>query len=252
MSGRSSERERRQAAQARLAAAGITSRPRGGGNRQGLVIAGVILVVALVAGLVYAWQSSTSGSAPVPATYQASRQGTVVTAGAPNAPVTVAVYEDFLCPACQQLERSYGGEITTALNQGKIKVQYHLLAILDDRSSPAGYSSRAGSAGLCAADAGIWPAFHEQMFADQPAEGSAGRSTQDLVALGTRLGARGGFASCVTGNGQAGAIVKATDAAAADPVVAPGGRLATPTVVIGGKQVDVNDRNWLSTAIGGS
>ena len=62
MSGRSSERERRQAAQARLAAAGITSRPRGGGNRQGLVIAGVILVVALVAGLVYACLLYTSPS----------------------------------------------------------------------------------------------------------------------------------------------------------------------------------------------
>lgn len=253
MSGRS-ERERREAARARLSAAGITpTTKRPGGGRQGVVIAVVILAVAVAAGLLYAWQSSsTSGTgASIAPTYQASRTGTVVTAGAASAPVTVDVYEDFLCPACQQFERIYGDEITTALNQGKIKVNYHLLAILNERSSPPGYSTLAGNAGLCAADARIWPAFHARLFAEQPAEGGPGKSAQELVSIGQQLGASGEFANCVRANGDAAAIARATNEAAANPVVAPGGRLATPTILVNGAQADINDPDWLRSATGG-
>lgn len=249
---RRSERERRDAAKARLSAAGIpATKQRGMG--QGVLIAVVILVVAVLAGLVYAWQtSSSSGSAAqVAPTYQATRSGAVVTAGAANAPTTVDVYEDFLCPACQQVERIYGDELTTALNEGKVKVNYHMLAILEDRSDPPGYSSAAGGAGLCAADAGIWPTFHARLFAEQPAEGGPGKTAQELTAIGQQLGATGDFAGCVQSGRNSAAITAATDATLKDPVVAPGGRLATPTIVVRGAQVDVNDRNWLRTAIGG-
>ncbi|RZT84195.1 protein-disulfide isomerase [Pseudonocardia sediminis] len=254
MSGRS-ERERREAAQARLSAAGITPTKKstgGGGGKQGLVIAAVILVVALVAGLFYAWQTSSTSStaAPVAPTYQSSRSGTVVTSGAASAPVTVDVYEDFLCPACQQFERIYGDEITAALNEGKIKVNYHVIAILNERSNPAGYSTLAGNAGLCAADAGIWPAFHSRLFAEQPSEGGAGKTAQELATIGQQLGAQGDFAGCVTGNGDAGAITQATDDAAGDQAVAPGGRLSTPTVLVNGKAIELNDSDWLKNATG--
>lgn len=247
MSGRS-ERERREAARARLSAAGITPTGRtGGGGRQGLVIAAVILAVAVAAGLVYSWQSSPTAPAAAPA-YQVVRNGTVVTAGAATAPVTVDVYEDFLCPACQQFERIYGNEITTALNEGKIKVNYHVIAILDEASTPPGYSTLAGNAGLCAADAGIWPAFHERLFAEQPAEGGPGKTAQELVTIGQQLGAQGDFAGCVTGNGDAAAIARATGEAAGNPAVAPGGRLATPTVLVDGTAIEISDGDWLKNA----
>ena len=252
------ERERREASQARLAAAGIqTTRKKPGGGKQGLAIAAVVLVVAVVAGLVIAWQnssssSSTEGSAPVAPTYQASRNGAVVTAGSPTAPVTVDVYEDFLCPACQQFEKIYGNEITTALNEGKVKVNYHLIAILEERSTPPGYSSLAGGAGLCAADAGVFPAFHERLYAEQPSEGGPGKSAQELVTIGQQVGAQGEFASCVNDPANGKAILDATNAAAADQAVAPGGRLSTPTVLLNGAQVEINDADWLKRATGGA
>lgn len=252
------ERERREASQARLAAAGIQAKQKKpGGGKQGLAIAAVVLVVAVVAGLVIAWQNSSSSSsegsaAPVAPTYQATRNDTVVTAGSPTAPVTVDVYEDFLCPACQQFEQIYGDEITTALNEGKIKVNYHVIAILDRASTPPGYSTLAGNAGLCAADAGVFPAFHAKLFAEQPAEGGPGKTPQELAAIGQQLGAQGDFANCVTANGQAQAIGDATNAAAANPAVAPGGRLSTPTVLLNGAQVEINDSDWLQRATGGA
>lgn len=254
------ERERREASQARLAAAGIQAKKKPGGGKQGLVIAAVVLVVAVVAGLVVAWQSSSSSGsggsggsgAPVAATYQATRDGAVVRAGSPTAPVTVDVYEDFLCPACQQFEKIYGDEMTTAMNEGKVKVDYHLIAILEQRSTPPGYSSLAGGAGLCAAEAGIWPAFHSRLYAEQPAEGAPGKTAQELVTIGQQLGARGDFAGCVNDPANSQAILDATNAAAANPAVAPGGRLSTPTVLVDGAQVEINDSNWLKNATGGA
>ncbi|MEQ3551431.1 thioredoxin domain-containing protein [Pseudonocardia nematodicida] len=242
-----SERERRQAAQARLQAAGITP-PKKGGPSRGLVLGGVVLAVALLAGLYTAWQNQRGED--VEPTYAVARDGAVVTAGDPAAPVKVDVYEDYLCPACAQFERLYGGEITGALNEGRAVVRYHTIAILDDRSNPPGYSTRAGNAALCAVDAGIYPAYHSRLYTDQPREGAAGRTVEELAALGSELGATGDFTGCVTAQGQTQAVTDATNAAAADPVAAPGGRLATPTVVVNGATVDLNDSGWLSNAIG--
>ncbi|TCK26387.1 DsbA family protein [Pseudonocardia endophytica] len=252
-----SERERREAAQARLAAAGIQTRKKPGGGKQGLAIAAVVLVVAVVAGLVIAWQTSSSSSsdstgAPVAATYQATRDGAVVTAGSPTAPATVDVYEDFLCPACQQFEKIYGDEITTALNEGKVKVNYHLIAILEQRSTPPGYSSLAGGAGLCAADAGVFPAFHSRLYDEQPSEGGPGKTAQELVTIGQQVGAKGDFAGCVNDAANGQAILDATNAAAGNQTVAPGGRLSTPTILLNGAQADINDGNWLKNATGGA
>lgn len=245
------ERERRQASQARLEAAGITP-PKKGGAGRGVLIGAVVLVAALATGLYVYWHNSGTGAGTgAEPTYAVARAGTVVTAGDPAAPVTVDVYEDYLCPTCQQFERIYGAEITTALNEGKAKVNYHTVAILDQRSSPPGYSTLSGNAALCAVDAGIWPRFHARLYAEQPAEGAAGKTAQELVAIGTELGATGDFAGCVDRGAEGAAIAAATNEAAADPVVSPGGRFGTPTVVLNGAKIDVNDSDWLSRAVEG-
>ena len=126
----------------------------------------------------------------------------MVTAGQPTAPVTLDVYEDYLCPYCERLETRSGGDITTALNEGKVKVNYHALNILDARTTPPGYSTLAANAALCAVPAGIWPAFHARLFAEQPAEGSAGLTAAQLTQIGTELGAGQGFGACVEANGK--------------------------------------------------
>ena len=65
------------------------------------------------------------------------------------------------CPNCEIFEKSYGNEIVSALNEGKLTVRYHSIAILDSRTTPPGYSTRASNAALCAVPAGLavffWP-----------------------------------------------------------------------------------------------
>ena len=162
------ERKRRQEAAAqRLAAAGIQV-PEKRSNPALMIVIAVVVVAVLVGGVVLYMRSSSSGAAVAP-TYTATASGAVVTAGTGKA--VIDVYEDFLCPNCEIFEKAYGNEIVSALNEGKLTVRYHSIAILDSRSTPPGYSTRAANAALCAVPAGIYPTYHQKLFASQPLRG---------------------------------------------------------------------------------
>ena len=176
----------------------------------------------------------------------------VVTAGQPAAPVTVDVYEDFLCPFCERFETRNRDALTAALNEGRVKVNFHALNILDARTTPPGYSTLAANAALCAVPAGIWPAFHERLFAEQPAEGSAGLTAAQLSAIGTELGAGPAFTQCVEASGNAAAITAATEAAATNPALQTDGQFGTPTIAVGGRKIDISGSDWLQAALAGS
>jgi protein-disulfide isomerase len=247
MSGasRGEKKRKQEAADRRLAAAGIRVPPKRT-NRTPLIIVGAVLVVAVVIGAVVFFTQRSSSSSVTP-TYPATASGAVVTAG--NGPVVVDVYEDYLCPICERFEQAYAGEMAQALNAGQITVRYHGIAILDSRSNPPGYSTRAANAALCSVPAGIFPAYHAALYAQQPAEGSAGLSNDQLIAIGNQLGAQGDFASCVTGGTNSAAVVAETAAAESNPALQTDGLFGTPTVAIGGAKVDLNDTNWLQDAI---
>ena len=147
-----------------------------------------VLAVAVIVGVVIALKRSSSEPTADAASYPVRVDGAVVVAGQPTARTTIDVYEDMLCPICGRFESTNAADIGQALNDGQIQVRYHTVAILDNRSKPAGYSTKAANATVCAAASGIFPAYHSNLFADQPAEGSAGLSTDDLVARGKSLG----------------------------------------------------------------
>jgi protein-disulfide isomerase len=240
------EKRRRQEAADRLAAAGIQVPPKQGPNRTTIIVAAVLAVVVVAGLAVYFLRDSSTSAAP---TATASRSAAVVTVG--SGPVVVDVYEDFLCPICERFEQRYGTDITTALNANQITVRYHPIAILDERTTPKGYSTRAANAALCATDAGIFPAYHQKLFDSQPAEGSAGLTNDQLIASGTDLKAQGDFAGCVNGAANASAITAETETAASTPALQTDGQFGTPTVAIGGKKIDINNSGWLQDAIKG-
>jgi protein-disulfide isomerase len=180
-------------------------------------------------------------------TYTATQSGAVVTVG--SGPVVVDVYEDYLCPICERFEERYGSDLTAALNANQITVRYHSIAILDSRTTPKGYSTRAANAALCSVQAGVFPAYHAKLFASQPAEGSAGLTDAELVAFGTELKAQGDFAGCVNGATNASAVGAETDKATTTPALQTDGQFGTPTVALAGKKVDINNTSWLKDAI---
>jgi protein-disulfide isomerase len=245
------ERRRRQEAASKPAVGRIPGAGKDNRVKVGIIVAVVLVAVFLVVYVVLNRPGSTAQPAAA-ASYPVAADGVVVTAGQPNAPKTIDVYEDYLCPFCERFETRSGGDLTSALNQGKVKVNYHALNILDARTAPPGYSTLAANAALCAVPAGIWPAFHQRLFAEQPAEGSAGLTAAQLTKIGTDLGAGPAFGTCVAANGNAAAISSATNAAATNPALQTDGQFGTPTVAVGGKKIDVSSSNWLSQVLGGS
>ena len=247
------ERRRRQEAAAERKPA--IDRVPGSGRKDNRVKVGIVVGVVIVVffAAVYIVMNRPWGLSPqAAATYPVSVDGVVVTAGQPAAPVAIDVYEDFLCPFCERFETRNRDALTTALNEGRVKVNFHALNILDARTTPPGYSTLAANAALCAVPTGIWPAFHERLFAEQPAEGSAGLTAAELSAIGTDLGAGPAFTQCVESNGNAAAITDATEAAATNPALQTDGQFGTPTVAVGGRKIDVSDSDWLQTALAGS
>jgi protein-disulfide isomerase len=241
---RSEKRRKQDEAERRLAAAGIKVPQKR--SRTSQVLVAVVIVFALVVGGAV-WLAGGFGGDVEP-TYTATADGAVITAG--NGPVVIDIYEDYLCPSCERFEERYGNELTTALNEGRISVRFHSIAILDELSAPTGYSTRAANAALCSGPAGIFPLFHKRLFDDQPAEGSAGLSDDQLIALGSELGAQGDFAACVQGSTNVDAVKAETEKATNDPALQTQGRFGTPTVAIGGQKADLNNTSWLENAIG--
>lgn len=243
---RAEKRRKQEAANARLRAAGITPplTTTPDGKRTTFIAVAALAAVALVVGIVVL--ITRDGGEPVVPTYTATAEGAVVTAG--DGPVVVDIWSDYFCPACERFEERFGEELTTALNGGQITVRHHEIAILDDRSDPPGYSTRAANAAVCAASAGVHPTFHELLFDEQPAEGGPGLTDEQLVAFGAELGADIG--ACVTGATNSAAVTAETGAAAANPALTGERGFGTPTVTVGGALADLGNGNWLQDAIG--
>jgi protein-disulfide isomerase len=198
---------------------------------------------------------TTAQEAAKPASYPVTRQDGVVIVGEDSAKVTLDVYEDFLCPACRAFEEQYADTITDHVAAGTLRVRYHMLPMLNERSDPPGYSMDSANAGLCAADAGMFPAFHESLFADQPEEGSRGWDRQQLAKLGATLGITSKeFSTCVT----SGTHDKLVTANFEDVKKAPylqqefpdGSKgFGTPTIAVDEKVVDTGKSDWLDRLV---
>ncbi|MFZ0121102.1 MAG: thioredoxin domain-containing protein [Pseudonocardiaceae bacterium] len=206
-------------------------------GRRGPSTAMIVAVVVLVffAGAVgfgiYRAQQGNGGPLAVPP----GATATGVPIGSPGAPATVDLYLDFQCPVCNAYEQQSGATINQLVASGAARVVYHPVAFLD-RNSSTRYSSRSSVASGCAAAARVFSQFVTLLYANQPPEGGDGLPTDRLVALGLQAGAGPGFADCVTSNKYAPWTAAVTDAASRSGVN------ATPTVRVGGKDIDRTDQ----------
>jgi protein-disulfide isomerase len=253
--------ERGEAKRKRQAAQAVTAARGGGGPSRGVVAGVAIIVVLAVVVGIGLWLQNRNKPADLPVAipaatagpeYRVAAQGDIIVAGSPQAPVTIEVFEDFLCPICGQFEKLYHQRLAQAASEGKAKVVYHPVAILNKLSTPPGYSTLAAGATFCAAEAGIFPRFHDSLFAAQPTEGGPGWTSAQLQQLGRDLGAGDGFARCVqAGNDRR--VAGATEIARRYVSgLRPDGRFGTPSVVVNGKIVDTGDQSWLDQALSGT
>jgi protein-disulfide isomerase len=163
----------------------------------------------------------------------ASAPATVTAPGAEaeaGKPVKVVLYIDFICPVCKNFEATYNETLTKLRDEGKITVEYRALGFLDTRST-TNYSSRAANAAACVVNESPekYSAFVDTLFANQPAEGGAGLSDDELKKLATDVGAKS-IDSCVENKTYRPWVKYTTQEAAAIGVS------GTPTVLVDGKQ----------------
>ena len=233
----------RRAGAARRATAAREAAQRAQRRRRMQTVAVVAALVLLVAGgiAVQAARSTSDGPKGVPA---GAVDETGFAVGAADAPVTVELYEDFLCPACGRFEREAGNELHHMAAEGTVRVVYRPMAFLDGYSTTR-YSTRALNAVACAADEDRFAEMHDQLFLAQPPEGGPGLSDDRLVSLGAKAGAGGdAFEQCVRDLRYERWTEQATDAASKAGVV------ATPTVLVDGERLPEPSLEALRAAIG--
>ncbi|MGW5745111.1 DsbA family protein [Amycolatopsis sp. NPDC003861] len=184
------------------------------------------------------------------------RDGVVVTVGKPGAKASIDVYADFLCPICGEFEKQYKSGIEQAINDGKLQVRYHMVPLLNERSSPPGYSLDSANAALAAADAGKFLQFHDALFANQPEEGKRGYDKAQLIELGKNVGITdAAFAQTVNAGTYDQQLNTAFQQIENDPKLAQdfgGGQtgFGTPTVTANGSIVSWQDPGWLAKVTG--
>jgi protein-disulfide isomerase len=193
------------------------------------VTAVVLLVAAgLVGFFVYESNKSSNVATPAAATNDGGTNAGIFVAG--DGPVTVEVYLDFLCPHCKDFETTVTPTIDQLLANHKIKLVWHTLNFLDPDTSTK-YSTRAANAAACASDAGagMLKAFGQALYANQPAEGSAGLSDDQLMDLAGTVGLNSPeFAQCLRGQKYSPWVDQVTAAALQRGVQ------GTPTVYVNG------------------
>jgi protein-disulfide isomerase len=205
------------------------------------VVAAAVLVLAGIIGFAVYLNQAPPPDFAVPAGASSDHTGIQVSSG----PVPVDIYLDYQCPVCKQFEQSAQSTLDDLVAKKKIALTYHPIAILNDRSNPPGYSTRAGSAAGCASDGGKFLPYTKALYDKQPEEGSAGLSDDELVKLGTDVGLTdSGFASCVRAEKYSDWMAHNTDSAASKNIN------ATPTVMVNGKSITPSVQALLS-AVGG-
>ncbi|MFK0292773.1 thioredoxin domain-containing protein [Streptomyces sp. NPDC090442] len=112
----------------------------------------------------------------------------VIPVGRPDAPVVLTMYEDPRCPGCAQIERELHTTINKLEDEGKLRVEYHVLSFVD-RIARGNGSKKAANALAAAQDAGRFREFHDVLFAHPPAseETDTFGDTQVLLDLAEKV-----------------------------------------------------------------
>jgi serine/threonine-protein kinase len=211
-----------------------------------LVGAAVLFALLLVVGLIiWLWPSPPPANA-----VKLQVLDDAVAVGAPNAPTTIDVFNEPICPKCGDFVRKYSSDMQTAINDKKITVRYHLLNFLDDMSDSRDYSTRAVAASLCVASANdpkLYTDFYAGLFGTnfQPEEnGSTDPSDSELAQLAQSLGASSSIRICIT-SGQNISAAKAKAANASHTLEGLMSDTSTPQVFNGRTKIDTSVSSWL-------
>ena len=214
------------------AAAALAERKRKERGRNILTGVAVVVVIALIVTLGFLFSRSEDEKNDKAAS-QESDYGLVI--GDADAPHSIIIYEDFLCPVCRALEAATRADLADLAADGKVEVEYrpfNLFSSDDDPRKP--YSVDAAAAFAVVLDesgAEVAKEFHDLLYEQQPSEAGPFPGSDFFVDLAVEAGAE---ESAVRAGIEGGAgeewVEGATDAAI------DAGVSGTPTILLDGNQ----------------
>jgi protein-disulfide isomerase len=198
-----------------------------------ICVLGLAAVIGVVAANSGKDKKSDSAGPVVSPSGATGKDSLAIPVGKDGAKSTLTVWEDFRCPACQAFETAYRPTIQELVDAGQLKVEYHLVTLIDGNMGGSG-SRKAANAAACAQDAGKFSAYHDVLYENQPKE------TDDAFADNAKLIELAGkvdgldtpaFRTCVN-DGTHDSWVEKSNAA-----FQSGGFTGTPTVLLDGKNI---------------
>lgn len=220
-----------------------------------VVIVGIIAVGLVINANKTAIQNSGYGVA-ASSTAGLSDKGTIAVSNG-DAPLTLDIYEDAICPACSQFETQYGEQIAEAIDNGELTVRFHMVDFLNGASFSGDYSSRAYAALAAVAkhdggEPGTFMKFHAAIFApeNQPRENSTADLTNaELAQLAASVGASEAAqddiaAGSLVGDMKMNASQNMMDLR--DAAEKAGTTAGTPAVVKDGLRLELTSVDWLA------
>ncbi|MFI9805277.1 thioredoxin domain-containing protein [Streptomyces sp. NPDC052301] len=197
-----------------------------------LALAAVIGVLAANSGKNKGKSSQSAGPVVAPSGAQ-GKDSLAIPVGKDGAKSTLTVWEDFRCPACQAFEAAYRPTLHELVDAGKLRIEYHLVRLIDGNLGGSG-SLRAANAAACAQDAGKFRDFHDVLYGNQPKEtDDAFGDNAKLIALAGKVNGLDtpAFRKCVDDGTHDSWVNKSHKA------FQSGSFSGTPTVLLGGKNI---------------
>ena len=207
------------------------------------VSVGVVVALALIAGLVVWMNNSTNDPGAAPQSAVIDQETGAISVG--DGEHTLGTFIDFMCPVCKQFEGQFGPTLDDMSTKGEIQLIYRTMTFLDNNLKNDS-STKAGIAAACADNAGSYSAYHNAIFAGQPTTEGEGYTTQQLrVDFAATAGITGdklsGFQACYDTRATS-AFVEGTNEGAAKA-----GVNSTPTIMVNGTKLDNSKVFQLST-----
>ncbi len=208
-------------------------------------IIAILVIAAVVVGIIVTKNSGNNDlAAKMPqddVSFEVSAKDNVVELASKDvkkdAPV-VDIYEDFSCPHCADLLEADHKDAEKVLNDGKVKVRYHLLNFLDDgREGP---STRGASVAYALAESGNAKAFwnmHNYMMLEQQTVAR----TWDYEELGSAASAYDldqALIDQIT-NGEVAEKGKEVAKANGTALEKKNGQISSPIIYVDGKEYDM-------------
>lgn len=160
----------------------------------------VALVLVAAAGLFIYRQMQPAGPVATPEGVAEDQPYLPIGAPEDSGKPVLEIHLDFMCPVCGQFEDINGEDIEQIVEDEEATVHLVPRRFLDSASTTGDYSSRSANALAC-----VWEddpdnvlGFQQLMFANQPAEGSAGLTDDEIWGYAQEAGASDEVQSCMS------------------------------------------------------